>query len=151
MKDEVADKCGSAGVYAVVAAAVITDKSTGRFLLCRRPESKADALLWEFPGGKTEKGESTRDALVRECKEELGADVVVEEHVADISGRKQKGSILVSFFFVQADTEAIRALEHKEMRWVTLRQAMSLELCAADKEFLLRAGDIVEKKCRCDM
>lgn len=55
MKDEVADKCGSAGVYAVVAAAVITDKSTGRFLLCRRPESKADALLWEFPGGKTEK------------------------------------------------------------------------------------------------
>lgn len=99
MKDEVADKCGSAGVYAVVAAAVITDKSTGRFLLCRRPESKADALLWEFPGGKTEKGESTREALVRECKEELGADVVVEEHVADISGRKQKGSILVSFFF----------------------------------------------------
>ena len=40
-------------------------------LICRRPKNKAQALLWEFAGGKIEAGESKQTALVRECYEEL--------------------------------------------------------------------------------
>ena len=45
-----------------------------RFLICKRPEGKARALLWEFVGGKVEKGETDREALVREIREELSTE-----------------------------------------------------------------------------
>ena len=52
-----------------VVAALIWDKD--KFLICQRPANKARALLWEFVGGKVEKGETKEQALIRECKEEL--------------------------------------------------------------------------------
>ncbi|OYY93570.1 MAG: DNA mismatch repair protein MutT [Hydrogenophilales bacterium 28-61-23] len=57
-----------------VAAAVI-ERPDGAFLMARRPEGKAYAGWWEFPGGKLEAGESARQALDRELHEELGIDV----------------------------------------------------------------------------
>ena len=52
-----------------VVAALIWDKD--KFLICQRPANKARALLWEFVGGKIEQGETKKQALIRECKEEL--------------------------------------------------------------------------------
>lgn len=57
----------------VVACALIDADS--RILLAQRPEGKALAGLWEFPGGKLEVGERPEDALIRELKEELGITV----------------------------------------------------------------------------
>jgi 8-oxo-dGTP diphosphatase len=57
----------------LVAAAALVD-ADGRVLLCQRPEGKALAGLWEFPGGKVEAGETPEAALIRELKEELGID-----------------------------------------------------------------------------
>lgn len=57
-----------------VAAAVI-ERPDGSFLMARRPEGKAYAGWWEFPGGKVEAGESARRALDRELREELGIRV----------------------------------------------------------------------------
>jgi 8-oxo-dGTP diphosphatase len=57
-----------------VAAAVI-ERSDGTFLMARRPEGKAYAGWWEFPGGKVEAGETARQALDRELREELGIRV----------------------------------------------------------------------------
>ncbi len=54
-----------------VTAAALVDRD-GRVLLQQRPEGKAMAGLWEFPGGKVEAGETPEDALVRELEEELG-------------------------------------------------------------------------------
>ena len=58
-----------------VAAAVI-ERPDATFLMARRPEGKAYAGWWEFPGGKVETGEATRQALDRELREELGIRVV---------------------------------------------------------------------------
>lgn len=49
----------------------------GRFMICQRPAHKARGLLWEFVGGKTEPGENHAEALVRECREELGVTIAV--------------------------------------------------------------------------
>jgi 8-oxo-dGTP diphosphatase len=57
----------------VVAAALID--ADGRLLVQQRPEGKAMAGLWEFPGGKVEAGELPEMALIRELHEELGIDV----------------------------------------------------------------------------
>jgi 8-oxo-dGTP diphosphatase len=57
----------------VVAVALID--VDGRVLIAQRPEGKALAGLWEFPGGKVEPGERPEAALIRELHEELGIDV----------------------------------------------------------------------------
>ena len=61
----------------LVAAVALID-ADGRVLLAQRPEGKAMAGLWEFPGGKVEPGETPEAALIRELKEELGIDVTEE-------------------------------------------------------------------------
>ena len=58
----------------LVVAAALTD-GEGRVLLQRRPAGKPMAGLWEFPGGKVERGEAPEQALARELAEELGLDV----------------------------------------------------------------------------
>ena len=60
----------------VVAALVVEN---GKFMICQRPAHKARGLLWEFVGGKVEQGETREQALVRECREELGVIVAPGE------------------------------------------------------------------------
>ena len=57
----------------LVAAVALIDRD-GRVLIAQRPEGKAMAGLWEFPGGKVEPGETPEAALIRELDEELGID-----------------------------------------------------------------------------
>jgi len=59
----------------VVVACALID-ADGRVLITRRPEGKAMAGLWEFPGGKLESGEAPETALIRELEEELGIDTM---------------------------------------------------------------------------
>jgi 8-oxo-dGTP diphosphatase len=58
----------------VLVSAVALIDAEGRVLLAQRPEGKAMAGLWEFPGGKVEPGETPEAALIRELHEELGID-----------------------------------------------------------------------------
>ena len=61
----------------LVAACALID-ADGRVLIAQRPQGKAMAGLWEFPGGKVESGERPEESLIRELKEELGIDVKEE-------------------------------------------------------------------------
>jgi 8-oxo-dGTP diphosphatase len=64
---------GAARPVVLVAAAALVDVD-GRVLLARRPEGKAMAGLWEFPGGKVQPGETPEAAVIRELQEELAID-----------------------------------------------------------------------------
>lgn len=64
----------------LVAAAALIDP-LGRVLITQRPQQKALGGLWEFPGGKVERGEAPESALARELKEEL--DLTVEPDALD--------------------------------------------------------------------
>ncbi len=57
----------------LVSAVALIDRD-GRVLLAERPTGKSMAGLWEFPGGKVERGETPEAALIRELDEELGID-----------------------------------------------------------------------------
>ncbi|MEO1103473.1 MAG: (deoxy)nucleoside triphosphate pyrophosphohydrolase [Pseudomonadota bacterium] len=62
----------------LVAAALLVD-AQGQVLISQRPQGKAMAGLWEFPGGKVEPGETPEAALVRELDEELGITVAAAD------------------------------------------------------------------------
>lgn len=64
---------GNPAKLVLVVACALVD-ADNRVLLSQRPEGKTLAGLWEFPGGKVEKGERPEDCLIRELREELGIE-----------------------------------------------------------------------------
>lgn len=117
----------------VVVAAVIEDR--GRFLVTRRQAGVHLAGLWEFPGGKIDPEETHGDALRREIKEELDADVAVGELV--LSTAHAYPDKTVSLYFYRCTlTAPPRPLLGQEMRWVTSEEMGSLGFPAADEELI---------------
>ena len=66
-----------------VVAALIWDGA--RFMVCQRPPQKARGMMWELVGGKVESGEAPEQALIRECREELGITIRVDARFAAIT------------------------------------------------------------------
>ena len=116
-----------------VAAAMLTRGQT--VLLCRRPEGKARALQWEFPGGKLEPGETGEQALARECREELGAEVHVGPRVDELVFDYPDLSVHLTLYQAEPLTEP-RALEHSALDWVGPAGLERYDLCPADRRFV---------------
>jgi mutator protein MutT len=100
----------------IVGAAVLRD---GRLLAARRSAPAALAGGWEFPGGKVEPGESEDEALVRECREELGVTVVPGERLGDDVLTRTGAVLRVWVATLDPPTAEPRALQdHDELRWL---------------------------------
>ena len=118
-----------------VVAALIR-KGDGRFLICQRPSYKARGLLWEFVGGKVEEGESKRDALIRECKEELDVTVEVGDVFAEVTHRYPDMDIHLTLFNAAVTDGTLRLIEHNAVAWITPDMIDDYEFCSADVEIL---------------
>ena len=98
-----------------------------------RPSHKRHGGLWEFPGGKLEPGETLADAARRELEEELG--VSVSQVSEPIWAARDPGSAFLIEFTPVCVSGLPQALEHDEIRWVTMEDLGSLELAPADVRF----------------
>ncbi|MDX6225129.1 MAG: 8-oxo-dGTP diphosphatase [Frankiales bacterium] len=96
----------------VVGAAIVRD---GRLLVAQRAYPEELAGRWELPGGKVEPEETEVAALIRECREELGVDVVVGERV----GRDHAigGGFLLRLYAATTTGDPV-AHEHQSLAWV---------------------------------
>ena len=119
-----------------VVAALIWDGD--RFLICQRPEGKARSLMWEFVGGKVEPGETQKEALVRECREELGVTVAVGELFMELEHVYPDITITLSLFNAAIESGTPRLLEHNDLRWITVEEIDDYEFCPADRDILKR-------------
>lgn len=113
----------------VVAALIFDGK---RLLICKRPKNKALALLWEFPGGKLENGESGVEALKRECMEELSVDVEVMELFDEIQHDYDDFSVHISFYVCKIMSGTLSKNEHEELKWVQTEELLDYDFCPAD-------------------
>jgi 8-oxo-dGTP diphosphatase len=98
-----------------VAAAVI--ERAGEFLLAQRPDGKPYPGYWEFPGGKIEPGENTRDALARELEEELGIKVREASPWITRVYEYTHAKVRLHFFRVTAWEGEPRPLEDQAIAW----------------------------------
>ena len=105
-----------------------------RFLACQRPAHKARGLLWEFVGGKVEPGETKEEALVRECREELGIAVSVGGLCVRIVHQYPDREVGLSFFYAMAEDEVPENRVHEELRWAEPEELARLPFCPADTE-----------------
>ena len=108
----------------------------GKFMICQRPENKARALLWEFVGGKVEKGESREDALVRECKEELDVTVKPLDVFCTVDHVYPDITIRLVLFNAEILSGEPKLLEHADLKWISANDIDNYEFCPADKEIL---------------
>jgi len=117
-----------------VVAALIWDKN--RFMICRRPAHKARGSLWEFVGGKVEPGESKEEALIRECREELGVTVEVGDIFMDVTHKYPDITVHLTLFSASIREGVPQELEHQDIRWITAAQIKEFAFCPADREIL---------------
>ena len=113
----------------VVAAVIEKD---GKYLFCRRGPGGNCPFLWEFPGGKIEEGETLFEAIIREIREELCAEIEPTEIFCEYPFSYPEKEIY--FYFIKAKllSEKIEPTFHSETKWLSPIESESLEFCPAD-------------------
>jgi mutator protein MutT len=119
-------------VIVVVAAVIERD---GSFLVTRRLEGTHLAGMWEFPGGKIASGETHTQALRREIREELDADVDVRALLFETQFDYADRRVSLHFYRCALRGEP-RPLLGQEMQWVPRAELNSLEFPPADADLI---------------
>jgi len=116
-----------------VAAGVIYD-GDGKVLVCRRGYGKNPDTdgRWEFPGGKLEEGETPREALVRELREELDIEVAPSRLIAIIEHTYPTFTVQLHFIACRLISGTPLLKEHSEMAWMPPADLPTLDFCPAD-------------------
>ena len=118
-----------------VVGAVIRDGE--RVLMAQRPEGKAQAGLWEFPGGKIEPGETPEEALARECREELALEIENPSVLRSVVHRYPEKTVRLLLVECSVRPGSVPVpQEGQSVAWVRPSDLDRLPVCPADRELL---------------
>lgn len=91
---------------------------------------------WEFPGGKMEAAETPQQALVREIREELDADISVGDLIQTVEWDYPSFHLTMHCFWCELTSEALHLNEHEASAWLTKENLRSVQWLPADMEIL---------------
>ncbi len=137
------DGLPSVPIVLVVAVALVD--VDGRVLIAQRPEGKAMAGLWEFPGGKVDPGETPEAALIRELREELGIDTA-ESCLAPLtfaSHRYDSFHLLMPLYACRRWRGTVTAREHQSLAWVRPVRLADYPMPPADAPLVAMIRDLL--------
>ena len=123
----------------VVAAIIIKD---GQVFATQRGYGEFQGW-WEFPGGKMEAGESPQEALRREIKEELDADVSVGELLETVEWDYPNFHLTMHCFVCSLLSESLHLNEHEAAAWLSRETLRSVKWLPADVEVLERIDGVL--------
>jgi 8-oxo-dGTP diphosphatase len=121
----------------LVAACALVD-ADGRVLIAQRPEGKAMAGLWEFPGGKVEAGEEPEQSLIRELQEELGITVKPEclAPLTFASHSYPDFHLLMPLYVCRRWEGFVEAQEKQKLKWVRSNELRNYPMPPADEPLI---------------
>ncbi len=129
---------GMMGVRRLVVGALIVDDSHHPWRVLAARRSTPPVGRWEFPGGKVEAGESSRDALVREIREELVVGVEVGQRLDPVSGGRWpiSGSLEMELWWCTLDAQPRTGDSHDVLKWLAARELGTVGWLDADRNAL---------------
>ncbi|AFZ54398.1 8-oxo-dGTP diphosphatase MutT [Cyanobacterium aponinum UTEX 3222] len=115
-------------------AIIINDKK--EILIDRRLPTGVMANLWEFPGGKIERGETPEDCIIREIKEELGVVVRCDRIFAEITHDYEQFTVTLYVYLCHICQGKPQPLECAEILWVKPHELSQFEFPSANQEII---------------
>ena len=124
-----------------VAAAVICDslRDKKRIFATQRGHGEFKGL-WEFPGGKVEAGETPRQALLREIREELDTKIAVGELIDTVEYDYPSFHLSMDCFWCEVTEGALKLLEARDARWLSKDALFSVPWLPADVTLVEKIG-----------
>nr|WP_205618172.1 (deoxy)nucleoside triphosphate pyrophosphohydrolase [Haematomicrobium sanguinis] len=113
----------------VVGAVLVRD---GKILAAQRGSNSSLGGLWEFPGGKIESGESSKEALARELQEELNCVAEIGERLETTEHDYEFGTVVLTTYFCTLVSGEPELTEHQDIKWLTPSELLQVEWAPAD-------------------
>lgn len=107
-----------------------------RILVTQRSQTMTLPFMWEFPGGKQNKGESEEECILREIKEELNIEIQILGKLTNSVYDYTTFSINLIPFVAQYVKGTIQLAEHHQAKWLTKDELISLDWAPADLPIL---------------
>lgn len=130
--------------YFQVTAAII--RKEDKILICQRAKDDDAPLLWEFPGGKLEPGETLEACIVREIKEELELDIRVKKVFSEVDYSYLDRRVHFTFFEAEILGGEMKLNVHEDARWVARHALQQYEFLPADIDIVQMLQNEREQK-----
>lgn len=110
--------------------------NTGKILITQRGANSDHPFQWEFPGGKVNGGETFRECLVREIKEELNMEVEIEKELVAVEYDYGFRKIKLIPFLCTSSTRELLLNEHNDFKWINWTELDYINFSEADKKLI---------------
>lgn len=111
-------------------------KKGNKILIAQRSELMSHPLRWEFPGGKVKKGESPENSIIREIREELNIEILIDRMLPSVCHDYGILKINLIPFVCKLKSGEILLQEHKSFAWIEKHQVSNFDLLEADIELI---------------
>ena len=124
----------------VVAAVILRE---GKVFATRRGYGEWQGW-WEFPGGKIEPGETHQEALIREIREELDAEISVGDLLETVEWDYPAFHLTMHCFLCTLKSVSLHLNEHESAAWLTRETIHSVNWLPADEGLISKIKDILQ-------
>lgn len=123
---------GKVPVYRVSIGIILKEN---KFYIQKRPSKGHLGGLWEFPGGKSKKGETPEQTLFRECREELACDIEIIKPLPKVRHGYSHFKIEMTPFICRLKSADVHPQENQPFRWITIAELDAYPFPGANHKF----------------
>lgn len=116
----------------VVAAVIQRQKNDKKEIFVTQRGYGEFAGGWEFPGGKIEEGDTPQEALIREIKEELDADILVGDLIDVVEYDYPNFHLSMNCYWCELKSEHVELKEHEDAKWLVREELTTVDWLPAD-------------------